>query len=63
MPIKQITETHPAGYGVVCPKHGQCARYAMVEQTSADDTIATCDDGQGGRPLFVALSVEKVAAC
>ena len=53
MTITAITEKTPACYGVCCPQHHECQRYAAVEGTSVHDTIATCDDGKGGRPLFV----------
>jgi len=53
--VRPITPTHPACYGVMCERHSQCQRYDLVEQTSADDTIATCDDGRAGRPMFVEM--------
>lgn len=43
-----------ACYGVGCPRRGQCARYAAVESTTEPHTEATCDTGNGTRPLFVA---------
>lgn len=65
--IRALSPTTPACYGVVCHKHATCTRYAAVETTSPDHTIATCDDGKGGRPLFVAVAqpcrvVAEVAA-
>lgn len=56
MSIQPITPTMPACYGVMCHKHGACQRYAAVEETSMDHTIATCEDATGGRPLFVPIS-------
>lgn len=51
-----ISDLMPACYGVACPEHGQCTRYAAVEITLEDHTIGTCDVyGRGERPLFVAL--------
>ena len=51
-----ITATTPGCFGVCCSKHARCERYASVEFATADNTIATCDDGKGGRPLFVDLA-------
>ena len=62
MTIVPITNTTPACYGIACPKHGACARYHAVEQTSPDHTQGTCDDGQGGRPMFVDLKREVLPA-
>jgi len=61
--IRAISDTAPACYGVACPKHAACSRYAAVETTSPDHTIATCDDGAGGRPLFVAVVQPCRKAC
>ena len=61
--IRAISDTTPACYGVACPKHASCTRYAAVETTSPDHTIATCDDGIGGRPLFVAMVQQCGKAC
>lgn len=46
--------THSAAcYGIGCPRHADCELYAMVERSSADDTIGTCDwAGDGVRPMF-----------
>ena len=55
MTIQPITDRAPACYGFQCPKHAECARYAAVDTTSWANTIGTCDDGQGGRPLFVPI--------
>lgn len=56
MNITPITDKAPACYGVLCPQHGQCGRYAAVEATSPDQTIATCDDGRAERPLFIPIT-------
>lgn len=61
MTIEPITDTRPACYGVQCPVHADCARYAAVESTSWAQTIGTCDDGQGGRPRFVPIKQEQEA--
>lgn len=61
MTIYPISEKVPACYGICCKRHHDCARYAAVEWTSQDQTIATCDDGSGGRPLFLAAD-KPVAA-
>lgn len=55
MNITPITPTNPACYGITCPQHGQCARYAAVEESSPSETIATCEEAPGVRPLFVSL--------
>lgn len=49
--IRAISSTVPACYGICCPHHATCQRYAAVETTSPDHTIATCSDGKGGWPL------------
>lgn len=50
--IRAISPTAPACYGMAgCPHHATCPRYAAVETTSPDHTIATCADGRGGWPL------------
>lgn len=46
-------ERPDACFGVACPVHGQCARYAAVNRSQADArTIATCQRGRTF-PLFV----------
>jgi hypothetical protein len=53
MSITPITASAPACYGVCCPQHGHCARYAAVDGMTGAHAIATCDDeGTGARPLF-----------
>jgi hypothetical protein len=55
-----IAMPEPACFGLVCPLHSRCARYAAVSLSQADpDTLVTCLEG-GSFPLFVAL--ETVAA-
>lgn len=50
--IRAISATVPACYGVGgCPHHATCQRYAAVETTIPDHTVATCADGAGGWPL------------
>jgi hypothetical protein len=45
----------PACFGVACPLHGGCARYAAVDDSRADPcTLVTCIDGTG-YPMFVSL--------
>lgn len=61
MSIVPITASTPACYGICCPKHSQCARYEAVETTSMDATIATCQGGDGERPLFVQLQTEEAS--
>lgn len=50
--IRPISASTPACYGVACPHHATCRRYAAVERTSPDHTIGTCSDGAGGWPLL-----------
>ena len=53
----------PACFGVCCPQHGHCARYAAVDGMTGPHAIATCDDeGTGNRPLFVAIQLPEAAA-
>ena len=54
-------QTLPACFGVACPVHGQCARYAAVNRSQADaGTMATCQLGTTF-PLFVKIDREEVA--
>ena len=49
-----------ACFGVTCPEHGECARYAAVNRSQADaGTIATCQRGTIF-PLFVKIDREEV---
>ncbi len=59
----RIATQEPACFGVVCPFHSRCARYAAVSLTEADpNTLVTCLTGDD-LPLFVELrTVEAVAA-
>lgn len=53
MTVQPITPHLPACFGVCCPQHADCARYAAVERMTDAYAIATCDDeGIGSRPLF-----------
>lgn len=63
MTIAPITTTRPACYGMGgCPHHLECQRYAAVEETSPDHTMATCDE-RGARdwPLFVRIEIKEEA--
>lgn len=53
MTITPITDKTPACFGVVCEKHGQCQRYANVEASEPHNTIGTCVEHDGSRPLFI----------
>jgi hypothetical protein len=54
-------ETVPACFGVTCPVHAHCARYAAVNRSQADaGTMATCQRGPIF-PLFVKIDREEVA--
>lgn len=58
-PLPHVT---PACFGVACPRHERCARYAAVNQTQADpSTRATCLD-RGTFPLFVPSPLPREAA-
>ncbi len=61
--ITPITPTVPQCFGVCCPQHGECARYAAMDGSVGDHSrISTCDDhGTGDRPLFVAVVEEQAA--
>ena len=53
------TAMAPACFGVLCPFHGTCARYAAVGLSQADPhTLLTCADG-GRFPLFVPLEAQR----
>jgi hypothetical protein len=58
-----IAAPEPACFGVVCPFHSRCARYAAVSLSEANpDTLVTCLEGESF-PLFVELeTVPAVAA-
>jgi len=62
MTIALITPRRPACYGMGCPRHQDCQRYAAVEETSPDHTMATCDE-RGARdwPLFVRIEIKEEA--
>jgi len=50
------SEVALACFGVVCPLHGRCARYAAVEHSTADaDTRVTCQTEDRMFPLFLAM--------
>lgn len=52
-PLRRVTATVPACFGVCCPQHARCTRYAAIDGLPADQQpIATCEDGDGLRPLF-----------
>ena len=51
-----------ACFGVACPVHGQCARYAAVNRSQADaGTIATCQVGTTF-PRFVKIDDERAVS-
>ena len=55
------SETLVACFGVTCPVHGQCARYAAVNRSQADaETMATCRHGTTF-PLFVKMDMEEAS--
>jgi len=57
--ITPISKAQHACYGVTCDRRKDCQRYALIEQTSTDNTIATCDNGLGDKPMFVAVEKKE----
>jgi hypothetical protein len=43
MTIHPITPTNPACFGVGCPHHLDCERYARIESDPQAERIATCE--------------------
>lgn len=58
MQIRPITQATPC-FGVCCPQHSQCQRYAAVEGHSGIHVLDTCDPGDGTRPQFTEISNER----
>jgi hypothetical protein len=59
--IRTVTATAPACFGVLCPFHRNCARYAAVALSQADpDTLLTCAEGEHF-PLFVPLEARQTS--
>jgi hypothetical protein len=59
LPIRPLT---PACFGVTCPAHSRCARYAAVNHSEPDRaTMLTCRK-DGHFPMFVAIAPAKPAA-
>lgn len=65
MTIYPITVATPACFGVCCPAHGTCSRYASAEGPAGATATATCDDnGTGERPLYLeAQQHEEARPC
>ena len=62
MTIALITPRRPACYGMGCPRHQECQRYAAVEETSPDHTMATCDElGKRTWPSFHPIKAKENA--
>lgn len=51
MHIRPITQQTPC-FGICCPQHGQCQRYAAVDGNDELAVLDTCDPGDGTRPQF-----------
>jgi hypothetical protein len=50
----------PNCYGKICNRHAQCQRWQAVNGSIGHPrTIGTCLDGNGDRPLFVAVEVQS----
>lgn len=54
-----ITRNDPVCFGTVCPKHAQCVRYHRVDGATTEERIASCQDAEGKRPLFVPVRTEQ----
>ena len=54
-----ITRNNPVCLGVVCPKHAQCVRYHRVDGATTEERIASCQDAEGKRPLFIPVRTEQ----
>ena len=56
-----VSERIAACFGVACPVHGECARYAAVNFSQAEvRTIGTCLSS-GTYPLFIRIDLAKAA--
>lgn len=53
MTITPITKEAPVCFGVMCDKHGQCARYQAINGATYQPRIGTCSEDGKERPLFV----------
>lgn len=51
MNVQRINDTTPC-FGVCCPQHAECRRYAAVENHDSLSVLDTCDPGDGTRPQF-----------
>jgi hypothetical protein len=61
--IDRANPTAPACFGVCCPRHAACARYAAADGPAGQQGGAPCDDaGNGERPLFMAALANEPAA-
>ncbi|MFN3303146.1 MAG: hypothetical protein ACK44A_05430 [Roseateles sp.] len=58
MNVTKITSSTPC-FGICCPQHAQCQRYAAVEGHNALHVLDTCDPGDGTRPQFRAIRNEQ----
>ena len=57
--IHLITDAAPACFGVGCPHHLGCQRYARIESEPYTERIATCDDrAEGEYPLLLVRQKE-----
>lgn len=54
--IQPITQANPSCFGVCCPHHLDCERYARIESEPLAERIATCDDrAEGEYPLLLVM--------
>lgn len=54
MSIIPITDKTPC-FGIMCPRHAQCARYNAVDGSQPETQLGSCADGQD-YPLFVPVA-------
>jgi len=48
-------------FGVGCPIHEKCKRYALIELSSPwQSRLGFCGKGEGERPLFLPIIVEPL---
>lgn len=58
MNIRPISERTPC-FGICCPQHQSCQRYAAVEGHDELAVLDTCDPGDGTRPQFKPVEAYK----
>lgn len=59
--VTPISDEHPACLGVMCPEHGQCRRYHLVERVGSWNAIGTCHTDGDEYPLFLPVVTKEAA--